>query len=69
MGLNPAAEHRKKIGKANRKEVRWLMRTCLGITQREIAERLGLSVMAVNRHYNDIRKEWQFDVREHAADR
>ena len=47
-----------KIGADNRAAVRALLASHLGISRREIAERLGLSPMAVTRHVATIRAEW-----------
>lgn len=47
------------IGDLNRARVRRWFREHLCGTQRECAEALGLSVMAVNRHANTIRAEWR----------
>jgi predicted ArsR family transcriptional regulator len=47
-----------KIGADNRAAVRNLLYTHLGITRREISERLNLSPMAVTRHVSAIRAEW-----------
>lgn len=52
----PAPGH--KIGADNRAAVRALLASHLGITRVEIAERLGLSPMAVTRHVAKIRAEW-----------
>lgn len=52
------------LGIANRERVRiWLM-THLGGRQNECARDLGLSLMAVNRHFRAIRSEWLgFNIR------
>ena len=47
-----------EIGAANRTAVRELLQSHLGISRKEIAERLGLSTMAVTRHVAKIRAEW-----------
>ncbi|WP_394118237.1 winged helix-turn-helix domain-containing protein [Xanthobacter lutulentifluminis] len=47
-----------KIGADNRAAVRALLASHLGISRREISERLGLSPMAVTRHVAAIRAEW-----------
>ena len=47
-----------EIGAANRKAVRALLRENLGISRKEIGQRLGLSAMAVTRHVTAIRAEW-----------
>lgn len=47
-----------KIGADNRAAVRILLASHLGITRREIGEKLGLSQMAVSRHVSAIRAEW-----------
>lgn len=45
-------------GQQNRQAVKDFLSSHLGCTNREIATALGLSVYAVGRHVNDIRKEW-----------
>lgn len=47
------------IGDLNLARVRRWFRQHLCGTQRECAEALGLSVMAVNRHVATIRAEWR----------
>lgn len=49
------------LGDLNRATVRRWFRDHLCGTQRECAEALGLSVMAVNRHVKAIRAEWRDD--------
>lgn len=49
-------------GKANREAVRAMLATYLGISQTEIAHRLQLSPMAVNRHVRAIRAVWGGDT-------
>ena len=48
-------------GEANYLAVLAYMSSHLCATQRECAEALGLSVMAVNRHVKRIRGEWRND--------
>jgi len=43
----------------NRAAVAALMETYPGITQRECAAVLGLSIMCVNRHFNAVREDWR----------
>lgn len=45
-------------GRRNREAVRALLASHLGISRTEIADRLGLSRMAVTRHVAAIRAEW-----------
>lgn len=47
-----------ELGRTNREAVRALLSSYLGISRVEIAEKLGLSTMAVGRHVTAIRKEW-----------
>ena len=47
-----------EVGKANRLSVRALLIGYPGISRVEIAEKLGLSKMAVTRHVTAIRAEW-----------
>lgn len=47
------------VGDLNRRRVLAWYRDHLGTTQRECAEALGLSVMAVNRHVKSMRAEWR----------
>lgn len=47
-----------RLGEANRKAVRALLSSYLGISRVEIAKILGLSTMAVTRHVTAIRAEW-----------
>jgi len=49
------------IGEENRDRVRQFFANHLCATQRECAEALGLSDMAVNRHVRAIRAEWRND--------
>lgn len=51
------------LGDLNRRRVRAWLRQHLGGTQRECAEALGLSVMAVGRHVKAIRAEWRDDAK------
>lgn len=46
------------VGKANRQSVRAMLIGYPGISRVEIAEKLGLSKMAVTRHVTAIRSEW-----------
>jgi hypothetical protein len=46
-------------GEANCAAVQHFFATHLCCTQRECAEALGLSVMAVNRHVRTIRAKWR----------
>lgn len=48
-----------ELGQENLDAVKKFFRTHLCATQRECAEYLGLSVMAVNRHVRTIRAEWR----------
>lgn len=48
-----------ELGQENLDAVKKFFRTHLCATQRECAESLGLSVMAVNRHVRTIRAEWR----------
>ena len=57
--MNPLAAHRIEVGRDNLAAVRAFMASHLCATQRECAEALGLSVMAVNRHVKEIRAEWR----------
>ncbi len=43
----------------NRAAVKALMATYPGITQRQVAATLGISVMCANRHFNAVRNEWR----------
>lgn len=47
------------LGIENLERVRAFFKRHLCATQRECAEALGLSVMAVNRHVRAIRSEWK----------
>lgn len=47
------------IGDLNRARVRAWYRAHPGCTQKECAEALGLSVMAVNRHVKAMRDDWK----------
>lgn len=53
-----------QTGRANLERVRSFFERHLCATQRECAEALGLSVMAVNRHVRTIRGEWKIVVDE-----
>lgn len=57
--MNPLAAYRIEVGRDNLAAVRAFMATHLCATQRECADALGLSVMAVNRHVQTIRSEWR----------
>ena len=46
------------LGMSNRAVIKALLSSHLGISRKEIAERLGLSQMAVTRHVTAIRAEW-----------
>ena len=46
------------IGEGNRERVRQLLRHRPGIMNREIAQELDLSVTAVGRHVQSLRREW-----------
>lgn len=48
-----------ELGEENYIRVLAFMQTHLCATQRECAEALGLSVMAVNRHVKRIRENWK----------
>ena len=48
----------REVGLRNLEEVALLLARCPGITNREIGERLGLSVMAVGRHVKVLRQRW-----------
>jgi hypothetical protein len=47
-----------KIGHDNREAVRTYFASHLGCTNRECAQALGLSVVAVGRHVAKLRREW-----------
>lgn len=48
-----------QLGRDNLAAVRAFFASHLCATQRECAQALGLSVMAVNRHVKTIREEWR----------
>ncbi|QWY83754.1 hypothetical protein [Rhizobium phage RHph_X3_15] len=48
-----------EVGRTNLDRVRQFFQTHLCATQRECAEELNLSLMAVNRHVKTIRAEWK----------
>lgn len=48
-----------KLGQENLEAVRMFFKKHLCATQRECADALGISVMAVNRHVRTIRAEWR----------
>lgn len=48
-----------ELGETNRANVRFALIHYPGIREKEIAELLKLSVMAVSRHVREIRKEWK----------
>lgn len=51
-----------QLGQENRAAIKALMATHLGISRKEVSERLGLSPMAVTRHVAAIRAEWGGDT-------
>lgn len=53
-GGGPGAQ----IGRDNREAVRAYVLAHVGVTNRECAAALGLSVMAVGRHIKTLRQEW-----------
>lgn len=60
MKRRPTGAARQQLieGRENLKRVRAYLATHPGAKQSDIAEALGLSVMAVNRHVKAIRAEW-----------
>jgi hypothetical protein len=48
-----------ELGEINLDRVRHYFQTHLCATQRECAQELNLSIMAVNRHVKTIRAEWK----------
>ena len=56
---NPGEE----IGAANLDRVRSWLKNHIGGTQKECAKALGLSPMAVHRHVQTIRAEWDAEYR------
>ncbi len=59
--MNAAAEHRRRVGEGNTQRVlAWLL-AHPGGTNRECAEEVGLTEMAIGRHVKKIRSLWPID--------
>lgn len=60
MRHNPS-QFMQEVGRKNTEAVRNLLVTCPGITNREIATKLGMNDAVIGRHVRKLRKEWESD--------